>query len=168
MSKTEKNLMDAFAGESQANRKYLAFAKQADKEGLPQVAKLFRAAAEAETIHAHAHLRNAGKIGYTTANLKAAIEGETYEFTKMYPEMIADAKEEGRIASPSISIWSTRLKKCTPTSTRRPLPILPPSPATSMSVPCAATRRKAPATSAPSVAPWLPLSPRSTSFLRVR
>ena len=63
MSKTEKNLMDAFAGESQANRKYLAFAKQADKEGLPQVAKLFRAAAEAETIHAHAHLRNAGKIG---------------------------------------------------------------------------------------------------------
>ena len=59
MSKTEKNLMDAFAGESQANRKYLAFAKQADKEGLPQVAKLFRAAAEAETIHAHAHLRNA-------------------------------------------------------------------------------------------------------------
>lgn len=96
MSKTEKNLMDAFAGESQANRKYLAFAKQADKEGLPQVAKLFRAAAEAETIHAHAHLRNAGKIGDTTANLKAAIEGETYEFTKMYPEMIADAKEEGQ------------------------------------------------------------------------
>ena len=88
MSKTEKNLMDAFAGESQANRKYLAFAKQADKEGLPQVAKLFRAAAEAETIHAHAHLRNAGKIGDTTANLKAAIEGETYEFTKMYPEII--------------------------------------------------------------------------------
>ena len=96
MSKTEKNLMDAFAGESQANRKYLAFAKQADKEGLPQVAKLFRAAAEAETIHAHAHLRNAGKIGDTTANLKAAIAGETYEFTKMYPEMIADAKEEGQ------------------------------------------------------------------------
>ena len=96
MSKTEKNLMDAFAGESQANRKYLAFAKQADKEGLPQVAKLFRAAAEAETIHAHAHLRNAGKIGDTIANLKAAIEGETYEFTKMYPEMIADAKEEGQ------------------------------------------------------------------------
>ena len=89
MSKTEKNLMDAFAGESQANRKYLAFAKQADKEGLPQVAKLFRAAAEAETIHAHAHLRNAGKIGDTTANLKAAIEGETYEFTKMYPETVS-------------------------------------------------------------------------------
>lgn len=98
MSKTEKNLMDAFAGESQANRKYLAFAKQADKEGLPQVAKLFRAAAEAETIHAHAHLRNAGKIGDTTANLKAAIEGETYEFTKMYPEMIKEAEAEGQTA----------------------------------------------------------------------
>lgn len=95
MSKTHDNLMNAFAGESQANRKYLAFAKQADKEGKPQVAKLFRAAAEAETIHAHAHLRNAGHIGDTTENLKAAIEGETYEFTKMYPEMITDAQEEG-------------------------------------------------------------------------
>ncbi|MEG2139222.1 MAG: rubrerythrin family protein [Bilophila sp.] len=98
MSKTQENLMNAFAGESQANRKYLAFAKQADKEGKPQVAKLFRAAAEAETIHAHAHLRNAGHIGDTTANLKTAIEGETYEFTKMYPEMIADAKAEGNTA----------------------------------------------------------------------
>lgn len=96
MSKTDKNLMDAFAGESQANRKYLAFAKQADKEGLPQVAKLFRAAAEAETIHAHAHLRNAGHVGNTAENLKAAIEGETYEFTKMYPDMIADAKADGK------------------------------------------------------------------------
>jgi len=95
MSKTEKNLMDAFAGESQANRKYLAFAKQADKEGLPQVAKLFRAAAEAETIHAHAHLRNAGKIGDTTANLKAAAEGENYEWTDMYVQFAKDAEEEG-------------------------------------------------------------------------
>ena len=98
MSNTDKNLMDAFAGESQANRKYLAFAAQADKDGLHQAAKLFRAAAAAETIHAHAHLRNAGKIGDTAANLKAAIEGETYEFTKMYPEMIEDAKAEGRTA----------------------------------------------------------------------
>ena len=162
MSKTEKNLMDAFAGESQANRKYLAFAKQADKEGLPQVAKLFRAAAEAETIHAHAHLRNAGKIGDTTANLKAAIEGETYEFTKMYPEMIADAKEEGQDRIAKYFDMVNKVEEV------HALPILPPSPATSMSVPCAATRRKAPATSAPSVAPWLPLSPRSTSFLRVR
>lgn len=98
MSKTQQNLMDAFAGESQANRKYLAFARQADKEGLPQVAKLFRAAAEAETIHALAHLRNAGKVGDTVANLKAAVEGETFEFTKMYPEMIAEAKAEGNEA----------------------------------------------------------------------
>lgn len=96
MSKTQQNLMDAFAGESQANRKYLAFAKQADKDGLPQVAKLFRAAADAETIHAHSHLRMAGKIGTTADNLKAALEGETFEFTHMYPDMIVDAKAEGR------------------------------------------------------------------------
>ncbi len=96
MTKTSKNLMDAFAGESQANRKYLAYAKQAEKEGLKQVAKLFRAAAEAETIHAHAHLRNAGKIGDTMANLVDAISGETYEFTKMYPDMIKDAADEGK------------------------------------------------------------------------
>ncbi|MDR1686437.1 MAG: rubrerythrin family protein [Desulfovibrio sp.] len=94
MSKTTDNLMAAFAGESQANRKYLAFAKQADAEGLPQVAKLFRAVAEAETIHAHAHLRNAGKVGSTLENLKDAESGEVYEFTKMYPEMIKEAEGE--------------------------------------------------------------------------
>ena len=98
MSKTHDNLMAAFAGESQANRKYLAFAEVADKEGLPQVAKLFRAAAAAETIHAHAHLKNAGHIGTTAENLKAALEGETYEFTKMYPEMIKEAEAEGNAA----------------------------------------------------------------------
>lgn len=98
MSKTLDDLMAAFAGESQANRKYLAYAKQADKEGLPQVAKLFRAAAEAETIHAHAHLRNAKKIGSTAENLQDAVAGETYEFTKMYPEMIKDAEGEGEKA----------------------------------------------------------------------
>jgi len=92
---TEQNLLQAFAGESQANRKYLAFAKQAEKEGRHQVAKLFRAAAEAETVHAHAHLRVLGGIGTTAENLKAAIEGETFEFTKMYPEMIEAAKAEG-------------------------------------------------------------------------
>lgn len=97
MSKTQDNLLAAFAGESQANRKYLAFAKQADKEGLPQVAKLFRAAA-AETVHAHAHLRSAGLIGDTKANLEAAIAGETHEFTKMYPEMIKEAQAEGKAA----------------------------------------------------------------------
>ncbi|MDR1947162.1 MAG: rubrerythrin family protein [Desulfovibrio sp.] len=94
MSKTQDNLMAAFAGESQANRKYLAYAKQAESEGLPQVAKLFRAVAEAETIHAHAHLRYAGKIGKTLENLSDAESGEVYEFTKMYPEMIKEAKSE--------------------------------------------------------------------------
>lgn len=98
MSKTQENLMSAFAGESQANRKYLAYAAQAEKEGMAQVARLFRAAAEAETVHAHAHLRLAGKIGNTLDNLKDAISGETYEFTKMYPEMIRDAESEDQRA----------------------------------------------------------------------
>ena len=95
MSKTLDNLMAAFAGESQANRKYLAYAAVADKEGKAQIARLFRAAAAAETIHAHAHLRNAGKIGDTDANLKDALAGEAFEYTKMYPEMIKEAQEEG-------------------------------------------------------------------------
>ena len=99
MSKTKENLMAAFAGESQANRKYLAYAKQADKEGLSMVAKLFRAAAEAETVHALAHFRAAGKIGTTEENLKDAIAGETFEFTKMYPEMIKEAQAEGETAT---------------------------------------------------------------------
>ncbi|MFO7595655.1 MAG: rubrerythrin family protein [Desulfocurvibacter africanus] len=95
MSKTEENLMEAFAGESQANRKYLAYAKQADKEGHPQVAKLFRAAAEAETVHAHAHLRVLGAVKTTAENLKDAVAGETHEFKSMYPGMIETAKAEG-------------------------------------------------------------------------
>ncbi|MBL7171573.1 MAG: rubrerythrin family protein [Desulfobacteraceae bacterium] len=95
MSKTEKNLLEAFAGESQANRKYLAFAKQADKEGYPQAARLFRAAAEAETVHAHAHLRTLGGVKGTAENLQSAIDGETHEFKKMYPGMIDEAKKEG-------------------------------------------------------------------------
>lgn len=99
MSKTTDNLQAAFAGESQANRKYLAFAKQADKEGLGQVAKLFRAAAEAETIHAHNHLRVLGGVKTTKENLEEAINGETYEFTKMYPQMITDAEEEDASAA---------------------------------------------------------------------
>lgn len=99
MSATEKNLHEAFAGESQANRTYLAFAKQAEKEGFPQVAKLFRAAAAAETVHAHAHLRALGSVKDTAANLKAAIAGETHEFKHMYPEMIKAAQEEGQRAA---------------------------------------------------------------------
>ena len=99
MSKSEKNLQEAFAGESQANRKYLAFAKQADKEGHTQAARLFRAAAEAETVHAHAHLRALGGIKSTEENLKAAVSGEIHEFKSMYPAMIKEAKEEGNSAA---------------------------------------------------------------------
>ena len=93
-TQSEKDLLAAFAGESQANRKYLAFAKQADKEGYPQVAKLFRAAAEAETVHAHNHLRTLAGVKGTADNLKEAITGETHEFKEMYPEMIGHAQEE--------------------------------------------------------------------------
>ncbi|TIH12705.1 rubrerythrin family protein [Marinifilum sp. JC120] len=98
MTKTLENLKAAFAGESQANRKYLAFAEKAESEGKPGVAKLFRAAAAAETIHAHAHLRLMKGIGSTEENLKQAIEGESYEFESMYPEMMEDAKAEGENA----------------------------------------------------------------------
>ncbi len=94
-SKTLKNLQEAFAGESQANRTYLAFAKKAEQEGHLQVAKLFRAAAEAETVHAHAHLRAMEGIKSTADNLRAAIDGETHEFVSMYPQMITDATNEG-------------------------------------------------------------------------
>jgi rubrerythrin len=94
MGKAEDGLKEAFAGESQANRKYLAFAKKAEQEGFKQVAKLFKAAAEAETVHAHAHLRELSGIKSTKENLQEAIGGETHEFTKMYPQMIEDAKAE--------------------------------------------------------------------------
>lgn len=94
-SKTEKGLQEAFAGESQANRKYLAFAKQAEKEGHDQVARLFRAAAAAETVHAHAHLRVMEGVASTEDNLREAVSGETHEFTEMYPQMIQDATNEG-------------------------------------------------------------------------
>lgn len=98
MPTTVENLKVAFAGESQANRKYLAFARQAEKEGYPQIAKLFRAAAEAETIHALGHLANMGGVGSTMENLRAAVSGETYEFTEMYPPMVEQAKAEGHKA----------------------------------------------------------------------
>ena len=91
---TMDNLMDAFAGESQANRKYLAFAKKADADGKPQVARLFRAAAAAETVHAHAHLRVAGGIKSTSESLEAAVEGEGFEFQEMYPKFLQEAKDE--------------------------------------------------------------------------
>jgi rubrerythrin len=92
---TSDNLKAAFAGESQANRKYLAFAKKADADGRPQIAKLFRAAAEAETVHAHAHFRVMGGVGTTEANLEAAIAGEGYEVSEMYPTFLAEAEKDG-------------------------------------------------------------------------
>ncbi len=98
MPNTVENLKVAFAGESQANRKYLAFARQAEKDGLPQIAKVFRAAAEAETLHALAHLANMGGIGSTLENLKSAVSGETYEFTEMYPPMVEQALSENHKA----------------------------------------------------------------------
>ena len=94
MAKSADNLAAAFAGESQANRKYLAFAKAADKEGLTQIARLFRAAAEAETVHAHNHFKVMNGVGTTVKNLEEAIQGETYEFTKMYPAFIKQAEKE--------------------------------------------------------------------------
>ena len=111
MSKTEKNLKDAFAGESQANRKYLAFAKKAEKDGYPQAAKLFRAAAEAETVHAHAHLRALGEIGSTLENLKVAVAGETHEFKSMYPDMIEEAKEEGNKTAERSFVFANEVEK---------------------------------------------------------
>jgi rubrerythrin len=98
MPTTQENLAVAFAGESQANRKYLAFAQAAEKEGYAQIARLFRAAADAETIHAHAHLRNMGGVGTTLENLRSAVAGETYEYTEMYPPMVEQAKAEGHRA----------------------------------------------------------------------
>ena len=95
MMSTEDNLNAAFAGESQANRKYLAFAKKADEEGLKQVAKLFRAAADSETVHALNHLRVLKGVKSTKENLQEAIDGETHEFTEMYPKMIEEAEKEG-------------------------------------------------------------------------
>lgn len=99
MSKTQENLKAAFAGESQANRKYLAFAKAAEAEGRPGVAKLFRAAAQGETVHALNHLRTLGGVNTTVENLKAALEGETYEIEQMYPQFIKEAQEEGEKAA---------------------------------------------------------------------
>jgi len=93
--KTLENIKEAFAGESQANRKYLAFAEKAEKEGYTTAAKLFRAAAEAETIHAHSHLRAMKGIGSTEENLQEGIEGETYEYETMYPPMVEAAEAAG-------------------------------------------------------------------------
>ncbi len=111
MSKTESFLKEAFAGESQANRRYLAFAVKADQEGFPQVARLFRAAAEAETVHAHNHLRALSGIRSTKENLQEAINGETHEFKKMYPEMIEAAKAEAQKVAESSFSYASSVEK---------------------------------------------------------
>jgi rubrerythrin len=98
MANTHDNLQAAFAGESQANRKYLAFAKKAEQDGFSNVARLFRAAAEAETIHAHGHLEAMGGVKSTEENLRSAVEGETYEYTEMYPPMIDQAEADNHRA----------------------------------------------------------------------
>lgn len=92
---TQENFATAFAGESQANRKYLLFAEQAEKDGYPGIAKLFRATAAAETIHAFAEFRAMGGVSTTADNLQSAINGETYEFSDMYPPMVTEAQAEG-------------------------------------------------------------------------
>jgi len=98
MANTEDNLKEAFAGESQANQKYRAFAEKADKDGFPNVARLFRTTAEAERIHAAGHFGALEGIGATADNLRAAIDGETFEYTEMYPPMLATAEAEGHRA----------------------------------------------------------------------
>ena len=111
MAKTDENLKAAFAGESQANRMYLAFAKKADEEGLTQVAKLFRAAAEAETVHALNHLRVMGQVKSTLDNLGTAVSGETYEFKKMYPEFIDEAKKESNKPAQSSFDYANKVEQ---------------------------------------------------------
>lgn len=98
MNNTTNNLKEAFAGESQASQKYLAFSRKAEKEGFRNIAALFRTAAEAERIHAEGHLGAMDGIGATAENLKTAIAGETYEFTRMYPPMLKQAEAEGHKA----------------------------------------------------------------------
>ena len=110
-SKTERDLLEAFAGESQANRRYLAFSKKAEKEGYHQVARLFRAAAEAETVHAHNHLRALGAVKTTAENLKEAISGETHEFKTMYPAMIEDAQQEGQKPAERSFVYANEVEK---------------------------------------------------------
>ena len=98
MTTTLDHLKEAFAGESQANQKYRAFAKKAEQDGLPNIARLFRTTAEAERIHAEGHLKSMDGVGSTAENLQAAIDGETHEFTEMYPPMLQQAEADGHKA----------------------------------------------------------------------
>jgi rubrerythrin len=111
MGKTLDNLQAAFAGESQANRMYLAFAKKADDEGYPQAAKLFRAAAAAETVHAHNHFRTMGRVKSTAENLKGAISGEHHEVVSMYPDFLKTAEAEADKAALNTFRWAWEVEK---------------------------------------------------------
>ncbi len=111
MSKIYDDLMEAFAGESQANRKYLAYAKKAEDEGHTQVARLFRAVAHAETIHALNHFRHAGEVRSTAENLETAASGEKYENTEMYPVFIKDAEEAGDKKALNSFHWANEAEK---------------------------------------------------------
>ena len=111
MSNTKENLEEAFAGESQASRRYLFFAEKAESEGHPQIARLFRAAAEAETVHARNHLKAMGGIGGTKDNLKEAISGENYEFTQMYPAFIEQAKSENNEKAEITFSYANKVEK---------------------------------------------------------
>lgn len=111
MSKSEENLKAAFAGESQANRRYLFFADKADADGKKAIARLFRAAADAETVHARNHLNALNGVKSTTENVQAAISGEHYEFTKMYPEFLAEAEQEGNKAAANTFDLANQVEK---------------------------------------------------------
>ncbi len=111
MGNSNENLQAAFAGESQASRKYLYFAEKADQDGQPQIAKLFRAASEAETIHARNHLNAMSGIGSVQDNLKAAISGEHYEFTQMYPGFIDQAVAEKNTKAQVTFNWANKVEQ---------------------------------------------------------
>jgi rubrerythrin len=108
---TNDCLKSAFAGESQANRKYTAYAKKADQDGLPGVARLFRAAAAAETVHALAHFRALGGVKTTLANLQDGLAGENYEVKEMYPPFVAEAKKEGHAAGERSMAYALAVEK---------------------------------------------------------
>ncbi len=111
MANTDENLKSAFAGESQASRKYLYFAEQAEKDGQPQVARLFRAASDAETVHARNHLNAMNGIGSVADNLKVAITGENYEFNKMYPDFITQSKMDKNTKAETSFNWANKVEK---------------------------------------------------------
>ncbi len=111
MPNTDENLKTAFAGESQANRRYLAFAQKAEQEKLPNLARMFKAISEAETVHALNHLRAMGGVKSTKENVEAALSGENYEVTKMYPPMVETAKKEGKKAAEQTTSFELATEK---------------------------------------------------------